>query len=70
MVGEHACAEGALAGGSGFPAGYPITPTTGIAKRLAARLPAVGAIRLGAGRSSGAFPRTVGQEESDGSAGR
>ncbi len=44
MVGDHACAEGALAGGCDFFAGYPITPSTEIAERLSARLPAVGAI--------------------------
>jgi len=36
--------EGALAGGCDFFAGYPITPSTEIAERLARRLPAVGAI--------------------------
>jgi hypothetical protein len=69
MAGDHACAEGALAGGCGFPAGHPMTPSTQIAERLAARLPAVAAIRLGAGGSFGAFARTVGQEELDGSEG-
>jgi len=44
MLGDHACAEGALAAGCTFFAGYPITPSTEIAERLAARLPAVGAI--------------------------
>jgi 2-oxoglutarate ferredoxin oxidoreductase subunit alpha len=44
IVGDHACAEGALAAGCDFFAGYPITPSTEIAERLAARLPAVGAI--------------------------
>ena len=28
MLGDHACAEGALAAGLGFFAGYPITPAT------------------------------------------
>ena len=36
------CAEGAIAAGCRFFAGYPITPSTEIAERLAARLPAVG----------------------------
>ena len=44
IVGDHACAEGALAAGCDFFAGYPITPSTEIAERLANRLPAVGAI--------------------------
>jgi 2-oxoglutarate ferredoxin oxidoreductase subunit alpha len=37
-----ACAEGALAAGCRFFAGYPITPSTEIAERLSARLPAIG----------------------------
>ncbi|MGD0205858.1 MAG: 2-oxoacid:acceptor oxidoreductase subunit alpha [Dehalococcoidia bacterium] len=44
MLGDHACAEGAMAAGCDFFAGYPITPSTEIAERLSARLPAVGAI--------------------------
>jgi 2-oxoglutarate ferredoxin oxidoreductase subunit alpha len=44
IVGDHACAEGALAAGCDLFAGYPITPSTEIAERLSARLPAVGAI--------------------------
>lgn len=42
MVGDHACAEGALAAGLDFFAGYPITPSTEICERLAHRLPQVG----------------------------
>ncbi len=42
MLGDHACAEGALAAGLDFFAGYPITPSTEIAELIAARLPAVG----------------------------
>jgi 2-oxoglutarate ferredoxin oxidoreductase subunit alpha len=42
MLGDHACAEGALAAGLGFFAGYPITPSTEIAEHLATRLPDVG----------------------------
>ena len=42
MLGDHACAEGALAAGLDFFAGYPITPSTEIAEHLARRLPAVG----------------------------
>jgi 2-oxoglutarate ferredoxin oxidoreductase subunit alpha len=41
MHGDHACAEGALAAGCRFFAGYPITPSTEIAEHLAARLPEV-----------------------------
>jgi 2-oxoglutarate ferredoxin oxidoreductase subunit alpha len=44
MHGDHACAEGALAAGCHFFAGYPITPSTEIAERLARRLPEVGGV--------------------------
>lgn len=43
MLGDHACAEGALAAGLDFFAGYPITPSTEVCERLAHRLPLVGA---------------------------
>ncbi len=42
MDGDTACAEGALAAGCRFFAGYPITPATEIAERMARRLPQVG----------------------------
>jgi len=42
MLGDHACAEGALAAGLDFFGGYPITPSTEIAEHLAARLPPLG----------------------------
>jgi len=42
MMGNLACAEGALAAGCGFAAGYPITPAGEVLNRLAGRLPAVG----------------------------
>lgn len=42
LLGDHACAEGALAAGLDFFAGYPITPSTEICERLAHRLPEVG----------------------------
>lgn len=44
MHGDHACAEGAIAGGCRFFAGYPITPSTEIAERMAQRLLEVGGI--------------------------
>jgi 2-oxoglutarate ferredoxin oxidoreductase subunit alpha len=44
LLGDHACAEGALAAGCRFFAGYPITPSTEIAERLARRLPEVGGL--------------------------
>ena len=43
MNGDTACAEGALAAGCSFFAGYPITPSTEIAERLSERLPELGA---------------------------
>ncbi len=42
MTGDVACAEGALAAGCRFFAGYPITPATEIAEHMASRLPEVG----------------------------
>jgi len=42
ITGDVACAEGALAAGCRFFAGYPITPATEIAERMASRLPDVG----------------------------
>jgi len=42
MQGNTACAEGAIAAGCRFFAGYPITPSTEIAEVLARRLPQIG----------------------------
>ncbi|MFB0515846.1 MAG: 2-oxoacid:acceptor oxidoreductase subunit alpha [Candidatus Neomarinimicrobiota bacterium] len=42
MDGDHACAEGAIAGGCRFFAGYPITPSTEVAERISERFPKVG----------------------------
>ena len=39
MQGNEACAEGALAAGVRFFAGYPITPSTEIAETMAKLLP-------------------------------
>ena len=44
MHGDHACAEGAVAAGCRFFGGYPITPSTEIAERLARRMPEVGGV--------------------------
>jgi len=44
MDGDHALAEGALAAGCRFFAGYPITPSTETAERFAERAPEVGAL--------------------------
>ncbi len=42
LSGNEACAEGALAAGCRFYAGYPITPSTEIAEILSLRLPQLG----------------------------
>ncbi len=42
LDGDHACAEGALAAGCNFVAGYPITPSTEVVERYARRIPLVG----------------------------
>ena len=44
LDGDHASAEGALAAGCRFFAGYPITPSTEIAERVARRFPRVGGV--------------------------
>ena len=41
MNGDFACAEGAISAGCRFFAGYPITPATEVAERMASRLPEV-----------------------------
>jgi 2-oxoglutarate ferredoxin oxidoreductase subunit alpha len=42
LDGDHACAEGALAAGCRFAAGYPITPSTEVVERISRRFPLVG----------------------------
>jgi pyruvate/2-oxoacid:ferredoxin oxidoreductase alpha subunit len=42
--GDAAACEGALAAGARFAAGYPITPSTEIVERFAARAPQVGGL--------------------------
>ncbi|MCP4567338.1 MAG: 2-oxoacid:acceptor oxidoreductase subunit alpha [FCB group bacterium] len=44
LDGNHACAEGAIAAGCKFFAGYPITPSTEIAERVARRFPLIGGV--------------------------
>ncbi len=44
MDGDHACCEGALAAGARFAAGYPITPSTEVVERFAARIPTLGGL--------------------------
>ena len=46
MSGDDACAEGALAAGCRYFGGYPITPSTEVAERLARRLPEVGGVYM------------------------
>jgi 2-oxoglutarate ferredoxin oxidoreductase subunit alpha len=46
MSGDVACAEGAIAAGCRFFAGYPITPATEIAEHMASRMPEVGGIYI------------------------
>lgn len=46
LDGNHAACEGAIAAGANFAAGYPITPSTEIVERFAARAPLVGATFL------------------------
>ena len=41
LLGDHACAEGAILAGCRFFAGYPITPATEIAERMSVRLPQI-----------------------------
>lgn len=44
MDGDTACAEGAIAAGCRFVAGYPITPSTEVVEHLARRFPLVGGV--------------------------
>ena len=42
--GDAACCEGAIAAGARFAAGYPITPSTEVVERFAARVPKLGGL--------------------------
>ncbi len=46
LQGDIACAEGAISAGCSFFGGYPITPSSEIAERLAMRFPEIGAVYL------------------------
>lgn len=46
LLGDEACAEGAIFAGCRFFAGYPITPATEIAESMAVKLPLVGGYYL------------------------
>lgn len=60
LDGDHACAEGALAAGCRFFAGYPITPSTEIAERIARRFPRVGGVFLQMEDEMGAMAAILG----------
>lgn len=60
MMGNLACAEGAIAAGCNFAAGYPITPASEVVNRLAARLPEVGGVFLQTEDEIGAICATIG----------
>ncbi len=46
LQGDTACAEGGIYAGCRFFGGYPITPATEVAERMAERLPAIGGIYI------------------------
>ncbi|MFQ5614876.1 MAG: 2-oxoacid:acceptor oxidoreductase subunit alpha [Anaerolineales bacterium] len=60
MHGDHACAEGAIAAGCRFFGGYPITPSTEIAERLARRFPEVGGVFIQMEDELGSMAAVVG----------
>ncbi|MGQ9852802.1 MAG: 2-oxoacid:acceptor oxidoreductase subunit alpha [Candidatus Oleimicrobiaceae bacterium] len=60
LDGDHACAEGALAAGCRFFAGYPITPSTEVAERIAERFPHVGGIFIQMEDELGSMAAVVG----------
>ena len=60
MHGDDACAEGAIAAGCTFFGGYPITPSTEVAERLARRLPQVGGVFIQMEDELGSFASVIG----------
>jgi 2-oxoglutarate ferredoxin oxidoreductase subunit alpha len=60
MQGNVACAEGAVAAGCRFFAGYPITPASEIAERMARRLPEVGGVYIQMEDEIGSIAAVVG----------
>ncbi len=46
ISGDEACAEAAISSGCRFFAGYPITPATEIAERMAERMPEIGGVYI------------------------
>jgi 2-oxoglutarate ferredoxin oxidoreductase subunit alpha len=59
-MGNWGCAEGAVAAGCNFVAGYPITPASEVANRLAKRLPQVGGTFLQTEDEIGAICSVIG----------
>jgi 2-oxoglutarate ferredoxin oxidoreductase subunit alpha len=59
-MGNWACAEGAIAAGCNFVAGYPITPASEVANYMAKRLPQVGGIFLQTEDEIGAICSVIG----------
>ncbi|UCB51696.1 MAG: 2-oxoacid:acceptor oxidoreductase subunit alpha [Candidatus Zixiibacteriota bacterium] len=60
LDGDHACSEGAIAAGCRFLAGYPITPSTEVAERVAERFPEVGGIFIQMEDEMGSMAAVVG----------
>jgi len=60
LDGDHACAEGAIAAGCRFLAGYPITPSTEMAERISERFPEVGGIFIQMEDELGSMAAVVG----------
>ena len=58
--GNQACAEGAIAAGCRFFAGYPITPASEIAEIMSRRLPSLGGIYLQMEDEIGAISAVIG----------
>ncbi|MDP6776720.1 MAG: 2-oxoacid:acceptor oxidoreductase subunit alpha [Candidatus Latescibacteria bacterium] len=65
MQGNVACAEGALAAGCRFFAGYPITPATEIAEHMARRLPQVGGVYIQMEDEIGSIASVIGASWTD-----
>ena len=60
LDGDHACAEGAIAAGCRFLAGYPITPSTEVAERVSERFPQVGGVFIQMEDEMGSMAAVVG----------
>jgi 2-oxoglutarate ferredoxin oxidoreductase subunit alpha len=60
LDGDHACSEGAIAAGCRFLAGYPITPSTEVAERVAERFPEVGGVFIQMEDEMGSMAAVVG----------